>query len=130
MRVLLVDHDPRIRRVVRRVVEQKTTFTVIGEAEDGAAAVEEAQLLRPDVIIMDVDIPVMDGIEAAEKIKKLLPTTHVLGFTSSTAESVRDRLRDVGATVCIDKSRLNDLVASLNEISGAVPSSPRGGRPG
>lgn len=117
MRVLLVDDDPNIRRMLRRLFEQRTTFNIVGEADNGATAVEEANKLRPDVIVMDVNMPIMDGIEATIQIKKFLSETHVLAFTSTRSDEIHRRLRDAGVSGIIGKSELGKLIYSLSHLA-------------
>lgn len=71
--ILLVDDKPFMRRILRDFLEQESNFKVCGEAEDGLDAIVKAQQLRPDLIVLDFQMPVMNGLDAAKKLKKLLP---------------------------------------------------------
>jgi DNA-binding NarL/FixJ family response regulator len=68
IRVLLVDDQQLVRTGFRRIVADEPDIEVVGEAADGRAAVEAADRLRPDVIVMDIRMPVMDGIEATRRL--------------------------------------------------------------
>jgi DNA-binding NarL/FixJ family response regulator len=88
--VLIVDDHPAIRRALRLAFEGQSGFTVCGEAEDGVDALGKAQKLTPDLIVLDLRMPVMDGLETAKALKKLLPKVPLMMLTcyhSSAAES-------------------------------------------
>jgi CheY-like chemotaxis protein len=73
LRVLVADDHPGIRKSVRQILESHTRFEVCGEARDGAAAVDQAQRLKPDVVVMNITMPVLNGIDAAREINASLP---------------------------------------------------------
>lgn len=79
--VLLVDDHPVVRRGLRALLDSIDGFEVVAEAEDGGAAVREAQLLKPDVVVMDVQMPGVDGLEATRRITAAVPGTAVLILT-------------------------------------------------
>ena len=79
--ILLVDDMPLVRQGLRSLLEQHPHLMVVGEASDGLAAVELAHTLRPDVIVMDVHISRLDGVEATRRIKAILPHTIVIGLS-------------------------------------------------
>jgi DNA-binding NarL/FixJ family response regulator len=80
-RILIVDDLPQMRQLVRDYLEEDKEFQVCGEAIDGFDAIDKAQNLKPDLIILDASMPRMNGIEAAPKLKKLLPKTPIILFT-------------------------------------------------
>ncbi len=87
--VLIVDDHPAIRRALRVAFEGQPGFTVCGEAEDGFDAISKAKRLAPDLIVLDLRMPVMDGLEAARELKKLFPQIPLMMLTcyhSSAAE--------------------------------------------
>ncbi len=81
IRVLLVDDHPVVRRGLRSLLESLSGYTVVGEAADGVAAVREVQLTRPDVVLMDIRMPVRDGLEATRAIRSAAPSVAVLMLT-------------------------------------------------
>ena len=80
--VLVVDDHPLMREGVRSILKARPGFEVVGEADNGVHAVEQARLLRPDVVLMDIEMPDMDGLTAMRAIKAELPGTSVIMFTS------------------------------------------------
>jgi DNA-binding NarL/FixJ family response regulator len=81
IRVLIADDHPVVRRGMGALLASLDGVQVVGEAEDGAAAVREAQLNRPDVVVMDLQMPVLDGVEATRRLAAAVPDTAVLVLT-------------------------------------------------
>src|SRR5690348_9167301 len=94
--VLIVDDNNVIRRSVRSVIEQNTDWVVCGEAENGKVAVEKVKQLHPDVVILDWQMPVMNGIEAAQQINRIHPPPTMLMFTLHDSVRLHDDARAVG----------------------------------
>jgi len=82
VRILLVDDHALIRRGMKGQFALEPTFSIVGEAGDGAEAIELAAQLQPDVVLMDIDLPVMDGITATQRIKSDRPTTRILALSA------------------------------------------------
>jgi len=120
--VLLVDDQPAFRSVARSMFERDGAFKVISEAADGADAVRKAGEHSPDVVVMDIRMPVMTGIEAARRILARRPETNVV-LISMGAESEYPRLaRQIGARAFITKRSL-----TTSTLQGAVGSGPSAG---
>jgi CheY-like chemotaxis protein len=79
--ILIVDDNPSIRLLLRTFVESKTRFIVCGEAGHGMEAIEKATQLQPDLILLDLSMPVMNGAEAAVILKKTMPQIKIILFT-------------------------------------------------
>ncbi len=95
IRVLVVDDHKLVRQGLRFLLEQEPDFQVVGECSDGAQVVEAARRLRPDVVLLDLIMPHVDGISALKELKHSLPATRVVILTSHRAD---DRMLDAVAT--------------------------------
>lgn len=82
IRVLIADDQPLVRRGLALILAPEPEFEVVGEAGDGAEAVALAERLRPDVVVMDIRMPVLDGVEATAKLSGLLPESRVLALST------------------------------------------------
>jgi DNA-binding NarL/FixJ family response regulator len=91
IRVLIVDHHEQIRGLVRAFFLSEFGYQICGEAVDGYEAIMKAQLLKSDLIVLEVGIPGLNGVEAAPKLKKLLPKTPIIlfHFTRKPAQRLR-----------------------------------------
>ncbi len=114
LRVLIVDDHALFRRGLRMVLEQESDVEVVGEAADGEEAVDVAQELMPDVILMDVRMPKRSGIEATEEIKDLIPHARILMLTISEDESDLFDAIKAGASGYLLKE------ISIEEVADAV----------
>jgi DNA-binding NarL/FixJ family response regulator len=86
IRVLLVDDQPLFRRAIATLIGDQPGLTVVGEADNGLQGLEQAHALRPDVVLLDVEMPVMDGVEATRRIRDELPAVKVVILTVSEAD--------------------------------------------
>ena len=86
LRILLADDTALFRRSIAELIDQQDGLTVVGEAENGLEAVEKARALRPDVVVMDVEMPVMDGVEATRLIREQMPGVKVVMLTVSESD--------------------------------------------
>jgi len=86
-RVLIVDDHTAIRRGVRSILQAFPEWEFCGEADDGQEAIRLAKALRPDVIIMDVSMPVLDGLQAARQLKQIMPHIPIILFTQHAGSS-------------------------------------------
>ena len=106
MRLLLVDDNAAVRAGLRRAIELKTTFEVVAEAGNGEEAVELARELDLDIILMDVRMPVMDGIQATAQIKLDKPSTYVLAISGCDDPSAVSGMLRAGASGYVLKGAL------------------------
>ena len=116
--VLIVDDSPPIRRSLRRWFEQRDGWEVCGEAENGAVAVERVKALSPDIVILDLSMPVMNGLEAARKIASIAPKTAMVLFTMHASEHLMKDARNAGIKDVISKlDGPATLLASVERIT-------------
>lgn len=104
VRVLLADDHLVSREELSALLQRDPDLDVVGEASDGQMAVELTRELHPDVVIMDVRMPVLNGIEATRLIMSDTPETRVIGFTMHSEEAVVAAMQKAGAVACISKS--------------------------
>jgi DNA-binding NarL/FixJ family response regulator len=103
-RVLIVDDNANVRQRVRWTIEHDLEWQVCGEAANGAEGVSAAAQMKPDIIVLDLSMPVMNGIEAARQLKRLMPKIHLLMFTSFVTPMLEDAARYVGIEAFVAKS--------------------------
>jgi DNA-binding NarL/FixJ family response regulator len=106
--VLLVDDHPLFRKGVRSVLEQYRDVYVVGEASNGLEAVLYARTLRPDVIVMDVNMPDMDGVQATRLIKHDFPSITIIGLSVNESRVVKEALLQAGAVTYLQKENVGD----------------------
>ncbi len=110
-RVLVVEDDDSFAEALTELLEADGRLEVVGAARDGREGVELAETLRPDVVLMDIVLPVMDGVEATREIRRRQPTIAVVGITGSEYEERALEVQDAGAVDFVRKGRLDpDLV--------------------
>ncbi len=97
MKVLVVDDDSDARFLLRKRLSQKRQFQIVGEASDGAEALARVEELRPDLVIMDVRMPGVDGVEATRQIRERFPLTSVLAYSAFGDHEQMRAMRDAGA---------------------------------
>ncbi|WP_035855995.1 response regulator [Cryptosporangium arvum] len=127
IRVLLVDDHALVRAGLASLLEDADQIDVVGEAEDGARAIELAASLRPDVVLMDLSMPVMDGVEATRRLLAEQPGSTVLVLTSSSGRSsVQDALAAGATGYLLKDADPRDLVAGIHAAArGDAPLDPR-----
>ena len=118
IRVLIADDHAIVRTGLSMLLEAQGGFDVVGEAENGTDAVRLALRLKPDVVVMDLMMPEMDGIAATREIKAKAADAKVLILTTSTVSDDLSRALDAGADGAIMKSAANaELVAAIRDIA-------------
>jgi DNA-binding NarL/FixJ family response regulator len=116
--LLLVDDEPQIRRGLRMRLELEPDFEVVGEAENGSAAVDLASALAPNVVLMDVEMPVMNGIDAATQITANSGRTAVVIISMHDDAATISRAKAAGAAAFVAKSQIDS--ALIDAIRGAA----------
>lgn len=120
-RVLLVDDNSVVLSLVRKLFESEPDFEVSGEAENGRDAVEKAENLKPDLIILDLSMPVMTGLDAAPLLKELLPDTRIILFTVQEGNQVEQLARAAGIHAVVSKSQAGSkLILQARALLGLM----------
>src|SRR5262245_58660272 len=119
--ILAVDDHKPFRRFIRCALQGREGFQVLGEATDGVEAVEQAIELRPDVVLLDIGLPKLSGVEAARKIRKLAPESKILFLTQeSSASFVRHALRS-GAHGYVQKATTQrELIPAIDAVMSGI----------
>ena len=106
VRVLVADDSPGIRQLLVLLLNMESAFTVVGEARDGVTAVAQAQKLQPDLVILDVSMPRLDGITAIPQVRAVAPSSQVVIFTGDTDRNMEGEARAAGAAAVIAKAEI------------------------
>jgi DNA-binding NarL/FixJ family response regulator len=114
--ILLVDDSSCIRTMIRRHLEFHPSIEVCGEASDGMDAVEKAQELLPDLIIMDFSMPRMNGLEAARVLKQKMPRVPIILFTAHESLVRISDARDAGISAVIFKFQAHNLLPQVLDL--------------
>lgn len=115
--VLIVDDSALIRSILRSSIEQNGSLSVCGEAENGKIGVEKVKQLQPDIVILDLQMPVMNGLEAARQISQIAPNTMLLMFTMHCSEQLSKEAQATGIQKVfskIDDGGPNQLIGWLS----------------
>ena len=123
IQVMLVDDHSMVRQGIRILLEQFEGIEVIGEAANGSKAIELVQDLQPDVVLMDLTMPGMDGIEAIHRIIAIRPNQHIIVLTGFLDDERLIRAVKAGAHGCVDKTiPPEDLVHAIRDVYSGKPS--------
>ena len=118
VRVLIVDDHPSVRKVFRDLLQERREFVVVGDAADGLEAIAQARALRPDVVLMDISMPNLDGIEATRRLRAELPFIQILGLSSQLWPEPMHPIEEARAAGYfvkgVDTKRLIDHMLSIH----------------
>ena len=118
VRVLIADDHRLFAEALEAILATDKRIEVAGHARDGREAVTLYEAVKPDIVLMDIAMPVMDGLEAARKIRELEPTACILMLTGSNAREDVDRARRAGAAGYVTKDRIAaELIDAILEVA-------------
>ena len=126
MNILIADDNPQLRRVLRAVIQTHAGWTVCAEAEDGVQAVTKAKELKPDLILLDLAMPRMNGLNAARQISEQLPGVPIVIHTLYASPIVELEAKKCGVKNVISKSSGYMLIEAIEKISAQVRNNPVG----
>jgi NarL family two-component system response regulator LiaR len=118
LRILIAEDHPIVRAAVRSTLAQHARFEVCGEAADGVKAIQEAHRLKPDVVVLNVSMPIVNGFGAAREIKASLPETVIIILSSSVDHRFVEEAKNIGARAYVAKTKTGE--ALVNAIEAAV----------
>jgi len=117
IRVLVVDDHPMLRAGVSALIASQADMEVVGEAVNGRSAVDVASRLAPDIVLMDLRMPEVDGVEATAAIRALLPGTRIMVFTTYSGDALATRALDAGASAYLLKTTAPDsLLDTIRKV--------------
>ena len=118
LRILLADDHETVREGLKTILNAQTDMEVIAEAPDGRSAVERTSLLHPDIVIMDVSMPGMNGLRATQAIREMCPTAKVLTLTRHTEEGYLHQLMRAGASgYVLKQSRAAEILQAIRAVA-------------
>jgi DNA-binding NarL/FixJ family response regulator len=118
LRILLAEDHKVMREGLRMVVDRETNMNVVGEVDNGVAAIRLAQELQPDVVVMDISMPELNGLKATEALKTLVPNVKILILTRHTDRSyVQQLLRSGASGYVLKQSAPDELVRAIARVA-------------
>lgn len=119
--ILIVDDSAIIRRALRTLLDRNHDWEICGEAENGREAVDKALLLRPDLVLLDLSMPIMNGFQAARELHRSLPRVLILMFTTFSNAHVEREALALGVSAVRSKSEgLDSLYRSIEDLLHAA----------
>lgn len=126
LRVVIADDVVQIRTALRKVLALDAgTFEVVGEADDGRQAIEVTGRTQPDVVLLDLSMPVMDGLEALPEIVTVVPTARVIIFSGFEDPALVEQALRLGACAYVTKGQpVRRVITELRRVCAGLPSAP------
>ena len=122
MRIMLVEDHKATRAEMRALIEREADMTVVAEADTGEEGVDRARAERPDIVVMDILLPGMNGIEAARKILATQPEVRVLALSNHFGDSLVQAILEAGGLGYVRKSRaFEELIPALRSVAAGEP---------
>jgi len=117
IRILLADDFSAVRRGVRAILETRSDFKVVAEAENGQDALEQARRVSPDLAVVDISMPHMNGLELTREIRRILPDTEILILTQHNSQAMLKQALEAGARGYVVKSAVAaDLISAVDAV--------------
>jgi DNA-binding NarL/FixJ family response regulator len=110
LRILIADDHEDVRKSVCAILTARLDIEICGEAENGREAIEKAKALKPDLIILDITMPVLSGFEAARELRKILPVTPILILTMHESRQLVEEAKKLGVNGYVAKTQAGDAL--------------------
>lgn len=120
MKIIIADDKPQMRRLIRGLIESHPGWEICAEAEDGVQAVARAKQFKPDLVLLDLAMPEMNGFEAARQISSALPGVPIFLNTLYASPLVEKEAENIGVHRVISKSEEYKLVPAIEEVFGSA----------
>ena len=117
IRVIVADDHPIIRKMVRSVLQEQPHIEVCAEADNGAQALEQAKKIKPDVTILNIAMPVLNGFDAAREIKRQLPEVAIVILSTHADQQFVKEAKKIGIGVYVSKSKVGDALVKAVEAA-------------
>jgi DNA-binding NarL/FixJ family response regulator len=117
IRVLIADDDPAFLRSLEQLIDSQRELSVAGVAADGLAAIELAERLDPDAVVLDLHMPLLDGVTAAARLRRDHPSLCLIALTGDAAPELHNAVREAGADEVLLKNELVDVL--LDRLTAA-----------
>ena len=117
VKVAIADDHNKVRAGVRRILEQMPEFKVVGEAENGQGAVEMVEQLAPDVLILDIQMPILDGLEVIEILTERGVDVDILVMSAIEDRVYQEEMLRMGICYYVPKSNVDQLIRAIKEIA-------------
>ena len=117
IRVVIADDHSVVRGMVRSALEQHPNFEVVGEAENGAEAIEAVKRVQPDVVVLNVTMPLVNGFQAAQEIKKHVPETAIVILSSHADKHFVAEAQKIGVRAYVPKSKIGQSLVEALEAA-------------
>ena len=121
MRILIADDNALVRKALHQLFEEQKGWRVCCEAQDGYEAVERAKQSRPDLVVLDLAMPHLSGLQAAARISRLLPATPMIMLTLYDSALVQAEAKKVGILRVIPKTDGDSLIATVKSLLQQMP---------
>jgi DNA-binding NarL/FixJ family response regulator len=121
LRFVVVDDNEEVRHLVSTLLQLRHGWDLVGEACDGMAAVQLVNELKPDIVIMDIEMPRLNGIEATKQITSRVPQSIVIAFSTYTDDDTRTAMKEAGSAAYVPKEQLFDLHQVIEQIIQSPP---------
>jgi DNA-binding NarL/FixJ family response regulator len=115
-RILIADDSPLVRKSIRRLLETNPEWEVCGEAANGQEAINQAMVLTPDIIVLDLVMPVMDGLQAARRMAVIAPKVPTVMLTMYASDQLRTQASEIGIQSVVSKSQTSSLMDTIETV--------------